>query len=315
MKGWGPARIERIQHVELSWLGGRVVRFNLPSGQRQDARTQPLEWFCEMKNIKTLVIHIEETNRNVIRRSQEPESRKLYLKRKMAGKCQGRMTRALRCVRGLDSITLLRGMRWVRVLDLDKQFQGLSRRKSGIRDKSFTIDILRAVTQEKKPATAVKSRPERLDLLFPVSGQGWNPDDEDFELIRVIYDEDTGFYCRENDLDADGTSSQGTIEGSDSSDDDEDESDNDEDDEDGDSPGSGMHSPPGSSRRRRPFTPAPSPGDAEWSESQNSVSDDLVQSAAGSDSGDSDVDSVTTEVFRHRRLNQYLRDDSQVSSG
>lgn len=318
MRGWGTARVQRVQHIELTWVGGRVVRFNLPSGERHDARTRPLEWMCEMKTIKTLVIHIEETNKNVIRRPHEPEDLKLYLKRKMAGKTQGRMTRSLRSCRGMDFITLLRGLRWVRFLDLDKQFLGLSRRKSAIRDKSFTIDVSRVVTQEKKPAEAEKSRPERLDLLFPFCEQRWNPEAPDFELVRVIYDEDTEFSCRENDLDWDGTSSQGTIEPSDSSD-------SDESDDDGDSSGSGSNSPPRMSRRRRPFTPAPSPGVAEEEElsesegdlpdeSQRSVSDDPDQSDFGSIDED-DADSVTTEVFRRHRLNQYLRDDSQDSSG
>lgn len=321
MEGWGAARVQRVQHIELTWLGGRVVRFNLPSGERQDARTRPLQWLCQMKRISSLVIHIEETNKNVIRRPHEPEGDKLYLKRKMAGKTQGRMTRSLRYVRGLDYVTLLRGLRWVRILDLDKQFLGIPRRKSAIRDKSFTIDVSRVVTQEKKPAEAEKSRPERLDLLFPFCEQRWNPEAPDFELVRVIYDEDTEFSCRENDLDYD-ADSQGTI----SSDDDDDGSDDDEDD---DSSGSGSRSPPGPLRRRRPFTPAPSPSFAEEEElsesegdlpdeSQRSVSDDPDQSDFGSiakDNDEDDADSVTTEVFRRHRLNQYLRDDSQDSSG
>lgn len=305
MQGWGTARVQRLQHIELTWIGGRVVRFNLPSGECHDARTRPLQWLCESSNLKTMVIHIEETNKNVIRRPHEPEDHKLYLKRKMAGKTQGRMTRALRCCRGMDFVTLLRGLRWVRILDLDKQYLGLPRRKSAIRDKSFTIDVQRAVTQEKKPREAAKSRPERLDLLFPFCEHRWNPEAPDFELVRVIYDEDTEFSCRENDLDQT------------------DSSDSDESDDDDDSSGSGSHSPPGRSRRRRPFTPAPSPGVAEEEElsesegdspdeSQHSVSDLPDQSDLGSIAGDSDAGSVT---FRRHRLNQYLRDDSQVSSG
>lgn len=307
MKGWGTARVQRVQHVELTWLGGRVVRFNLPPEERQDARTQPLEWLCEMSNIRTLAIHIEETNRKVIRRRREPEEIKSYLRRKMAGKVQGRMTRALRCVRGVDYLTQLRGLHWFRAFNLDLEYQGLTRQESLIRDQSFTIDVCRAVTQEKKPSAAEESRPEKLDLLFPFSDQGrWNPEDEDdaFELVRVIYNEDSGYYCRENDLDLDegDTSSQGTTERGESS-----NSDSSDDGEDDDSP-------PGPSRRRRPFTPAPSPSDAEEdeisdSESQHSVSDDPAQGAPGSDSGDSDAESVTTEVMRLRRLNQYLRDD------
>lgn len=316
MTGWGTARVQRVQHVELTWLGGRVVRFNLPPEERQDARTQPLEWLCEMSTIKTLVIHIEETNRNVIRRRREPEEIKAYLRQKMAGKVQGRMTRALRTIRGVNYLTQLRGLHWFRAFNLDLEYQGLTRKESVIRDQSFTIDVCRAVTQEKKPSAAEESRPEMLDLLFPISDQGWNPEDEDdaFELVRVIYDEDTGYYCRENDLDLDedDTSSQGTIGRGESS-----NSDSSDDGEDDSSSGPSLHSPPGPSRRRRPFTPAPSPGSAEEeelsdSESQHSVSDDPAQGAPGSDSGDSDVDSVT--AMRQRRLHQYLRDESQGST-
>lgn len=312
MKGWGTARVQRIQHVELTWLGGRVVRFNLPREEHQDARTQPLEWLCEMSNIRTLAIHIEETNRKVIRRRREPEEIKNYLRKKMAGKVQGRMTRSLRTVRGVDYLTQLRGLHWFRAFNLDLEYQGLTRQESLIRDQSFTIDVCRAVTQEKKPSAAEESRPEKLDLLFPFSDQGrWNAEDEDdaFELVRVIYNEDSGYYCRENDLDLDegDTSSQGTTERGESS-----NSDSSDDGEDDDSP-------PGSSRRRRPFTPAPSPSDAEEdeisdSESQHSVSDDPAQGAPGSDSSDSDVESVTADALRLRRLHQYLRDDSPVSS-
>lgn len=245
------------------------------------------------------------------------------MKGKTAGQPNYRMTRSMRSTLGVDYIYQLRGLLWFRAYDLDKEIVNPKRSSAKIRDQSFILDVERATTQEKVPARHEKSKLENLDPLFPV-GASWKPSRRDFDRIRELYTEDTGYDNRRNDLDWDATSSRGTVD-SDASDDDEDGSDDDEDD---DSSGSGSRSPPGPPRRRRPFTPAPSPGVSEEEElsesegdlpdvSQHSVSDDPDQSDLGSIAGSSDeddADSVTTEGFRRHRLNQYLRDDSQVSS-
>lgn len=301
--GIGPARWARIQHLEMTWIGGKMVSFH-----GLNRRTSPLAWFAEAASIKTLCIHIRESHKSVIRRRHEPREQKLYMAGKTSGQPNHRLTRSMRNTLGFDYIYQLRGMYWVHIYDLDKEIAHPERSVAKIRNQSFVIDVERVTTQEKVPSRLENSKLENLDLLFPVGGS-WSPSRRDFDRIREIYTEDTGYDNRPNDLDYDATS-EGTIR-SDSSD--ADSSDESDDDEDEDSSGSGLHSPPELARRRRPFTPAPGPDDLNESESQHSVSDDLAQSASGSDHDDSDGESVTTEVFRHRRLNQYLRDDSQVS--
>lgn len=315
MNGFGAARIMRIQHIKICWVGGKVVRFDTGEpGKRLNARTLPLAWLCETKSLKTLAIHIEESNKNVVRRSYEPSVHKDYVKKKMAGKCQGRMTRALRCCHGMDYVTLLRGLHWFRGFDMDKQIKlKLPRNKSMLRDKSFVRDVESAVTQEKNESEAAKSSPYKLDRLFPARQAAWNPNARDVDFIRHIYEEDTGYKCRENDMDKDGTSSQGTIESDSShSGDDDDESDDESDDDgDDDSSGSESDSPPAQSRRRRSFTPAPDPEEDPSENEEYSVSEDPDQSDSGSDSGDSDAHSATTEGNRRSRVNEYVYGGSQ----
>lgn len=298
MTGWKHARIQRIQNIELAWLGGRVVRFSEISGERRDARTQPLSWFSELACLKTLVVHIEETNRNVIRRQWESDDWKKYQRKKMAGKCQGRMTRALRCCRGMDYITLLRGLHWVRVFDLDKQLRMVPREEATIRDQSFVIDVERAVTQQKSPSKAAKARPERLDALFPVGERGWNPGDEDFQRVCVLFDEDTGYQSRPNDLDTDSAASEGTID-SDSGDSEGDDSDD-------------SGSPPRWPPSRRPDTPAPSVYSGEEEERSGNEGENDHSGSEGDDSGNNSDDSYDT--MRRRRLVQYRRRCSTVNS-
>lgn len=296
-KGYGPARWSRVVNVELTWVGGKCVSFNLgdKSGEQRNRRTSPLAWFCEATSIKTLCIHIRESHKDVIRRRYEPYDHQLYMSGKTAGQPNYRMTRSMRACHGMDFIYQLRGLLWFRAYDLDKENVDPDRSSAKILNTSFVLDVSRVVTQEKVPARAEKSKLENLDPLFPVREGSWKPSRQDYDRVREIYTEDTGYDTRPNDLDYDATSSQGTIH---STDDSAAESDGDED---GDSSGSSFHSPPGPSRRRRPFTPAPSPGGADNSDH--------------SDSGDSydeeEASSVTTEDFRLRRLHQFLRDDSQ----
>ncbi|KAK7716183.1 hypothetical protein SLS64_003335 [Diaporthe eres] len=242
--------------------------------------------------ILTELLTKDESAKSVIRRNHEPNSQKHYMSGKTAGQPNCRMTRSMRNCTGMDYLYQLRGLLWFRAYDLDKEIANPQRSLAKIRDQSFIIDMERQTTQEKVPARREKSKLENLDPLFPV-GASWKPSRRDFERIRELYNEDTGYDNRCNDLDYDATSSQGTI----GSDDDDDGSDDDEDD---DSSGSGSRSPPGPSRRRRPFTPAPSPGVAEEEElsesdgdlpdeSQLSVSDLPDQSDFGSiDEDDAD---------------------------
>ncbi|KAL1867303.1 hypothetical protein Daus18300_006422 [Diaporthe australafricana] len=324
--GIGPARVARSQHWEITWTGGKSVSFDLGKSKKGiDLKSLPLSWLSECVSLKTLCIHISETGKTHIRRRREPASIKEYMAGKTSGQPNVRMTRALRNCRGMDYIYQLRGMHFVRWYDLNKESASGDRSLASIRDQSFVIDVERVVTQEKVPERLENSRLENLDVLFR-NRASWKPSRQDFEMVRHIYEEANGYDTRLNDLDKDANSSQGTISsgsGASSSDSDSDSDSDDEDDDDDSGPA--LQTPPGSSRRRRPFTPAPSFGDHGREDSSESERDDLPHegeshhsSSDGDESQDSGSDndnagSVTTEIFKRRRLSQYLRDNSQMA--
>ncbi|KAK2599383.1 hypothetical protein N8I77_011141 [Diaporthe amygdali] len=289
---------------------GEMDRFATGSGparwsrsrKRLNRRTMPLAWFCETASLKTLCIHISESRKSVIRRPYEPESQKLYMKGKTAGQPNWRMTRSLRNCMGMDYIYQLRGLYWVRFYDLDKENADPRRSRAKIRDKSFKLDVERVATQEKVPARAENSRLENLDRLFP-DADSWTPSQEDFDRIRPIYNEDTGYDNRCNDLDIDATSSQDTIGRRTPSDLDSGGSDDDND------SGPALHTPPRPSRRRRTFTPAPGPADFEEA---GGIEDEGNEFEDG-DSEDDENESVTTEDPEHLPLPKAQSEGGLVS--
>ncbi|KUI69508.1 hypothetical protein VM1G_05194 [Cytospora mali] len=207
--GIGGARVQRIQNVELTWIGGKCLAFDTSKtdGKRMNMRTIPLTWFCETSSLKTLVIHLSEVSKDYIRRPYEPKESKLYMKGKTAGQPNARMTRALRCCHGMDYIYQLRGLYWLKVYDLDQTSFTLER--CPVRDSSFVLDLQRVVTQDKVPSRAAKSSLNNLMRLFPRGG--WEPSFKAFKLLKKIFNEETGYDTYENDLDFDATSSRGTL--------------------------------------------------------------------------------------------------------
>lgn len=114
--GIGPARLHRIQHVELLWIGNQVLCLpgerNIPNGPLKytSRRTWDLRHFGNMRSLRYLIIHINETGTNHVRRRHEPkrviESQALATK----GQPNARRTRAMRLVQGLDYVLQLRGL-------------------------------------------------------------------------------------------------------------------------------------------------------------------------------------------------------------
>ncbi|KUI52455.1 hypothetical protein VP1G_09936 [Cytospora mali] len=333
--GIGGARVQRIQNVELTWIGGKCLAFDISKtdGKRMNMRTIPLTWFCETSSLKTLVIHVSEVSKDYIRRPYEPNESKIYMKGKTAGQPNARMTRALRCCHGMDYIYQLRGLYWLKVYDLDQT--GLTLERCPVRDSSFVIDLQRVVTQDKVPSRAAKSSLDHLMRLFPRGG--WEPSFKAFKLLKKIFNEETGYDTHANDLDVDATSSRGTLSPSPPPDgpDNEDCDDasnvsvsNDGDpDDDSDAsegsganvPGYGLATPPASTQRRIPrgATPAPTPvdildsdedeeGRSEGSEGEEHSDQDTeddqqtddygAASGDGSDSATDDDDALSTST-------------------
>ncbi|POS78133.1 hypothetical protein DHEL01_v203466 [Diaporthe helianthi] len=219
--------------------------------------------------------------------------------RKTSGQPNYRLTRSMRSTLGMDYIYQLRGLHFVHFYCLDKEMNNPDRRQAAIRDRSFVADVERATTQAKVPARLESSSLENLDPLFPVVGQRWMPSPGDFDRVRHLFQENTGWDVRVNDLDFDATSSQGTLNDSEADYSETEAGDSEEDDS--DSSGSPPSSPPGS-RTRRPFTPAPG---ADFGEEEEHSETEGESHHSGSDN-DNDSD-ASLETVKQRRVQQYLR--------
>lgn len=174
MNGIGPARVQRIQNLELNWIGG-VYQPRFPAESQQGTKhrnlhTFPLIWLREACRLRTVVVWVNETAKKVIRRPWEPEEHKLDMKGKTAGQPNARMTRSLRSLLGLDYLYCCRGLFWCRFYNSDLMATTEMRSESKIRDQSFQQDIDRVVCMEKMPAQAKKTELYRLDELFARGG-------------------------------------------------------------------------------------------------------------------------------------------------
>lgn len=138
MTGIGPARRQRIQHVELMWHGNLMhpgaEQIDLGNGRKWlhkvSKRTKPLVWLTDMRRLRTLVVHIAESDPKRNRRRYEmcgPEDwfkDRMYDKTKIenletfgkmvkrtANQPNFRKFRSMRTVHGMDYLYQLRGMK------------------------------------------------------------------------------------------------------------------------------------------------------------------------------------------------------------
>lgn len=112
-KGIGPARVARIQHIELTWIGSQYITAKIPVGKTKrpySVRTKGLGWLQLCYRLRTLVIHINESQKICMRRAYESLKLIDFMDGKTKGQPNQRKTRALRTVQGMDCVHQLRGM-------------------------------------------------------------------------------------------------------------------------------------------------------------------------------------------------------------
>ncbi len=199
MQGSGLARIARIQHIEVVLTGSQRLTCRPDSRGRPpfSRRTFPLTWFADLPRLKTLVIHINESGKQYVRRKTENAAVKKFMTAKTAGQPNTRMTRALRCVQGLDYIYQLRGLKFVKFYDFQKALDGDGIREP-VRDWSFLEDVSNVVTMPKVPKREEQAQLENLEPLVP-EDQNWQPSAEDWELVKPLFIESNG-RCSYEDL-------------------------------------------------------------------------------------------------------------------
>ncbi|KAK4201551.1 hypothetical protein QBC40DRAFT_171312 [Triangularia verruculosa] len=218
-QGSGVARLERIQHIELCLTGNQYLTAPLYRAGRENEnaalgekkgrvpysrRTYALSWLVDMKRLKTMVVHINESAASYMRRKTEHPAMKRLLGNKTKGQPNRRMNRALRTVQGVDYIYQLRGMEWVRWYDLHKALKSGNGIRTKVEDWSFERDIGGVVTMPKVPAREEGSRLENLRPLLRGGGGGggdgddgdgddgsqgrrWEPTEEEWEVVKTCY--------------------------------------------------------------------------------------------------------------------------------
>ncbi|KAK4457035.1 hypothetical protein QBC42DRAFT_146837, partial [Cladorrhinum samala] len=202
-KGIGKGRVARIQHVELTFTGNQYLTVKVREGEKRipfSFRTYALLSFVDMHRLKTLVVHVNETGKNYIRRRYEPEPLKELMARKTAGQPNQRLTRALRNLQGIDYLYQLRGLEWIRFYDLYKEIK-LREVRPIVQDWSFIEDITRTSTNPKVPSRFESSKLEnlrpllraRLDANDDADGPAWQPSEDDWRLVKSVYKAGNGW--------------------------------------------------------------------------------------------------------------------------
>ncbi|GKT44065.1 uncharacterized protein ColSpa_04246 [Colletotrichum spaethianum] len=186
--GIGAARRERIQHVELLWMGNQYLT-NRPVQEGNDKknlkwvskRTWDVSWLCQMRRLKSLVVHVDESSRDYNRRGHEPCSYIKHMASLTAGQPNFRLTRSLRTLQGLDFIHQLRGMEFIQFYDYE-----MARKDGGrhpIRDWSFGMDVENVTAM---PKTGNQAEAAKFENLTPVLRNFVAPD-EYLKAVKSLY--------------------------------------------------------------------------------------------------------------------------------
>ncbi|KAH0440202.1 hypothetical protein CcaCcLH18_02572 [Colletotrichum camelliae] len=190
-RGIGKARSQRIQHVELLWIGNqyRTLPFQLEGNKKKytSRRTWDSSLLCDLPRLKSLTIHINETGSQYIRRKHEPSTIKDFMASNTAGQPNFRLARSLRTLQGLDYIHQLRGMQVIRFLDFEKHLKLGGRHD--IRDWTFGRDVETVTTLPKPPAV---SQAAELRNLKPIS-RGFVAEEGHWKAIEELYNTSSAF--------------------------------------------------------------------------------------------------------------------------
>ncbi|KAL2162248.1 hypothetical protein VTH06DRAFT_7161 [Thermothelomyces fergusii] len=201
-QGSGPARVARIQHVELFLSGSQYLTAGPDTRGRApfSRRTYPLTWLADMYRLKTLAVHVNETGRSYVRRRHENRAIKEFAAAKTAGQPNSATTRSLRCVQGIDYIYSLRGLDRIRFYDFQKVLNARRAVRVPVRDWSFVEDVTNTTTMPKPPRRAAHAELENLERLLPAGGQNWTPSADDWQLVGGIYINSNNGCCSYDEL-------------------------------------------------------------------------------------------------------------------
>ncbi|KAM0265642.1 hypothetical protein ACHAQJ_000076 [Trichoderma viride] len=159
------ANIQRLQHVEILWVGSQYLTFALNARKKfTSRRTFSLVWLPEAIRLKTLGVYVQESSEAVMRRKHEPRGIINHMKGKTQLHPNFRGFRALRTLQGVDYVYCLRGLDRVEFWDFDRWLT-TEERKRPVRDFQFIMDVNNSVRRPKETSDRSKSQ---LKNLFPL---------------------------------------------------------------------------------------------------------------------------------------------------
>ncbi|KAK0709819.1 hypothetical protein B0T26DRAFT_619536, partial [Lasiosphaeria miniovina] len=193
--GIGYARLDRLQHVEITLVGSQYVTEPADAKDRTpfSQRTHALTWLPDCHRLRTLVFHINESGKNYVRRRYEPDALKEFMAEKTNGQPNKRILRSLRCVQGIDYVYQLRGLSCIRFYDLFKAAQqqpsgSNSGERTPVEDWSIIEDINNTGTMAKGASRREYSQLENLQpLLKDERPPVWQPGADDWAAVKSVF--------------------------------------------------------------------------------------------------------------------------------
>ncbi|SPO02684.1 uncharacterized protein DNG_05357 [Cephalotrichum gorgonifer] len=170
-RGIGPARRQRLQHIELLWIGSQIITM-----EGHSRRTWALASLCEMARLRSLTIYVDEAH---VRRKHEGINYMSYLSKRTSGQPDFRMARNLRTLQGIDYVRQTRGLRVLRVLG--------HKSCEPVRDWTFVLDLETSCKRDKPYNQHQKSK---LQQLLPLSKGNFKPSTLEWKAVESYYDTD-----------------------------------------------------------------------------------------------------------------------------
>ncbi|KAL5352592.1 hypothetical protein ACLOAV_002540 [Pseudogymnoascus australis] len=177
--------LERILTIMITWIGSRMATSNpRKKGPRYCPSRHGMHVLNKLINLRTFEIRIDETSPDRVRRKHEDGVKKKPLKKATKDHHNYTGYRCFRTIRGLDSITQLRGLKRLEVFNYRRSYP-----RATIRDRTFLEDTRRQVYSPKTGADKAKADLKTLKPLWKRTGpDNWVMSEEVRTIVHGIFD-------------------------------------------------------------------------------------------------------------------------------
>ncbi|KFY76398.1 hypothetical protein V499_03974 [Pseudogymnoascus sp. VKM F-103] len=176
--------IERVRAMMITWIGSNMPASN-PRGNRSShcPSRHAMHQLNKFTNLQIFEIRINESSADRMRRSHENKPKKRPLLKSTKNHQNSTENRSLRTLRGLDSITQLRGLERLEIFDYNRKYP-----RATIRDRTFLEDTRRQVYTPKTDTDNAKADLKSRKPLWRREGPGgWVRSSQVGNIVLCIY--------------------------------------------------------------------------------------------------------------------------------